>query len=153
MKNRILGSILVIGLAYIGFNIVLPQTVDKCVTVYVDYGSLDNNKKLAECIEVFGSTNASDIMNKSGIILEGTARWGDEVVCRVNGLPDATRENCDDMPPENAYWAVIVKPKASATNLFPKWGWAQTGINDVYLSAGDSVGLVFSEDGKLRWPN
>ena len=68
MKNRILASIGIIGLAYVGFNIVLPQTVDKCVTVYVDFGSLDNDKKIAECIEVFESTNASDIMNESGIL-------------------------------------------------------------------------------------
>ena len=153
MKNRILASALIIGLAYIGINFVLPQTIDKCVTVYVDYGSLDDNKKIAECIDVAGKTNTSDIMNQSGIILEGTARWGDEVVCRVNGLPDATRESCEVMPPEEAYWAVIVKPKASATNFFPKWNWAETGINDIYLSAGDSVGLVFTENGKLKWPN
>jgi hypothetical protein len=56
------------------------------------------------------------------------------------------------MPPENAYWAVIIKKKQ--TLLLPRneWGWAEKAINETYLSAGDSIGLVFSNNGDLRWP-
>ncbi len=56
------------------------------------------------------------------------------------------------MPPEDAYWAVIIKKKQVL--LFPKneWGWAEKAINETTLYAGDSIGLVFSTNGELRWP-
>lgn len=153
MKNRILASIAIISLAFVGINFVLPQTGKQCITVYVDFGSLDNDKKSQQCIEVDTRIDALSLMKKSGISLSGTDKYGNKVVCRVNGLPLPNREKCQSMPPENAYWAVIVKKKSSLVNIFPAWGWAQTGINDVYLSVGDSLGLVFVEDGKIKWPN
>jgi hypothetical protein len=152
MKNRLLASILVIGLAFIGFNYLLPEPKNGCVNVYVDFASLEEGK-IEKCVPVTGRTTALDILESSGIKIEGTNRWGLAVVCRVNGLPDATREACDVMPPENAFWAFIYKNKTGATNLFPKWGWAQEGVSTVYFNPGDSIGLVFSENGDLKWPN
>jgi hypothetical protein len=32
------------------------------------------------------------------------------------------------------------------------WGWAQTGINEVYLEPGDAIGLVFADEGDVRFP-
>ena len=62
------------------------------------------------------------------------------VVCRVNGLPNATVESCEEMPPAEAYWAVYVKKYESFPipfNTEGEWGWAQTGINEVHLNNGD----------------
>ena len=33
-----------------------------------------------------------------------------------------------------------------------KWAWAKTGISDVYLDSGDSIGLMFSVNGKTKFP-
>lgn len=121
-----------------------------CVNMYVDFGSLDHNKKISTCIDVNGKTGAEFVFYNAGIKLAGTEKYGAQIVCRVNGLPDSTREKCLTMPPENAYWAVIVKQRRG---MMDKWGWAQTGISEVYLNPGDSIGLVFTENGKMRWPN
>jgi hypothetical protein len=56
------------------------------------------------------------------------------------------------MPPEKAFWAVIIKKKEVIPPLSTEWGWAQKGINETYLSPGDSLGLVFSTNGEVRWP-
>jgi len=123
-----------------------------CVNVYIDYGSLDNQYQLTKCITVSGNTNALDILKKANVTIEGTEKYKDAVVCRVNGLPDKSVELCKSMPPENAFWAVIIKDK-KIIPLFNDWGWAQTGINEIYLSKGDSLGLVFSTNGDLKWPS
>jgi hypothetical protein len=124
-----------------------------CVNVYVDFSSLDKNSKLSKCIPISGQDTALNILAKTDIELAGTDKYGLAVVCRVNNLPGSDKESCLVMPPEDAFWAFIIKNKMSATNLFPKWGWAQKGVSEVYLTPGDSLGLVFSEKGDLKWPD
>lgn len=150
MKNKLFILLLVVSGIW-GFSSLSVE--DKCVNVYVDFGSLNNNKKIIECIDTEKEMLALDLFNKSGLQLEGTNKYGLQVVCRVNNLPDRKQESCDVMPPENAYWAFIVKEKRSAVNMFPKWGWAQRGVSEVYFKPGDSLGLVFSENGDLSWPD
>lgn len=126
-----------------------------CINVYVDFGSLDNDTKIIKCVETSSEAKALEVLQNAKLSLEGTKKYGDQVVCRVNNLPDARSESCESMPSEKAYWAVILKKKQVIPNPFDvssKWGWAQTGVADITLKPGDSIGLVFSENGKLRWP-
>jgi len=141
MKQRLITSFLVIVLAFFGLSYVTKSDTN-CVNLYVDFGLLNAETKVEQCIEVSTET---------GYTTEGTQKYGDAVVCRLNGLPDKSVETCEVMPPENAFWAVIVKEK-KLLPFFNDWGWAQTGINDVTLSSGDSLGLVFSTNGDLKWP-
>jgi len=150
MKNRLILSFLVIGLAYIGFSF-LGKSESNCVNLYVDFGSLNAETKVEKCVEVSTETNALDLLKTAGYTTEGTQKYGAAVVCRLNGLPDKSVETCEVMPPEDAYWAVIVKEK-KLLPFFNEWGWAQTGINEISLSEGDSLGLVFSTNGDLKWP-
>ena len=149
MKSKIILSLIIIAGA-LGFTN-LSNSSD-CVNIYIDYASLDKDKKVINCIPS-DKAFAIDILRDGGINLEGTDRYGLDVVCRVEGLPGPKIENCKDMPAENAYWAIIVKEKFSLINLFPRWGWAQLGVADLELNAGDSLGLVFVKDGELRWPD
>jgi hypothetical protein len=121
------------------------------VNLYVDFGSLNAETKVEKCIDISAETNALELLKISGCTTEGTQKYGDAVICRLNGLPDKSVETCEVMPPEDAYWAVIVKEK-KLLPLFNEWGWAQTGINEISLSEGDSLGLVFSTNGDLQWP-
>jgi hypothetical protein len=132
--------------------IFLNKPNDTCVNLYVDYGSLDNKAVSTECITVSNKTNALDILDRAEYKIEGTQKYGNAIVCRVNGLPDKTVESCEIMPPEKAFWAVIIKKKEIFPLLSSDWGWAQKGINETYLSPGDSLGLVFSTNGEVRWP-
>lgn len=150
MKERLIASFLVIGLAFLGFSY-LDKSNSNCVNLYIDYGSLDNSTKIEQCVEVSAETNALEVLKTAGYTTEGTQKYGDAVLCRLNNLPTTSVESCENMPPENAFWAVITKEN-KLLPFFNDWGWAQVGINELYLSKGDSLGLVFSTNGDLKWP-
>lgn len=135
-----------------------------CVTVYVDYGVLKDHQVQQSCVAVSGNTRAPEVLRLAGLALTGTKKYGDQIVCRVNDLPSATApvpvrghedyvEPCADMPAEFAYWAVLVKRGgANPLDLSTRWGWAETGVRDVVLKPGDSVGLVFADNDNVRFP-
>lgn len=158
MRSKNVSILISVGIILAGSWVVASTTADKkCVDVYVDYGVLDSSAKLSKCVPVTGEASGLDVLTKAGLELEGTGKYGLQVVCRVNSLPSATRpigikdhedyvETCAEMPAAFAYWAVIVKKGALP------WGWADTGADKVRLQAGDSVGLVFAENDNVRFP-
>ena len=158
MRNKNVSILISVGILLAGSWFVASGTADKkCVDVYVDYGVLDSGAKLSKCVPVTGEAGGLDVLAKAGLELEGTGKYGLQVVCRVNSLPSATRpinvkdhedyvETCAEMPAAFAYWAVIVKKGALP------WGWADTGADKVRLQPGDSVGLVFAENDNVRFP-
>ena len=151
MIQKILMSIVIITLAFFGLSFVTNED-SKCINLYIDYGSLNNNVKSNQCVESSTEIVALDFLKKAGLKVEGTKRWGDAVVCRVNNLPNATVEPCDGMPSEKAYWAIIIKEKQFLPFPTKEWGWGQLAINEQYLNPGDSIGLVFADNGKVRFP-
>ena len=120
------------------------------VQVVVNYGILDGTNS-SQCIEITGSSaKAIDVVHDAGFSTEGTATYGDAIVCRVNGLPSPTEpvvvqgqaeftESCADMPPAYAYWALWQKNSDSAA-----WDYAQVGLGDLTVKKGESLGLVFT---------
>lgn len=138
------------GLAF-GSFFAISKPKEPCINLHINFGTLDSKTKVDKCVEASGSTNALDLLHKAGYQTEGTRKYGDAVVCRVDGLPDKSVESCETMPPEKAFWAVIVKKKPLIP-LTAEWGWAQKGINETFVSPGDSLGLVFSTNGDLKWP-
>lgn len=133
----------------------LYQPRSSCVNLHVDFGSLDSGATVSKCIPVTDEINALDLLATAKLSFEGTQEYGNAVLCRLNGLPDSTVESCAEMPPAEAYWAVFVKEYEAFPvpfNTQGEWGWAQTGINEVHLHPGESLGLVFIEDGKVRYP-
>jgi hypothetical protein len=121
----------------------------ECVNLYIDFG----DKKVSQCITAGNNTPAYDILESGKIEVEGTNKYGLQVICRVNGFPSREVEPCDTMPSEKAYWAIIVRDKRHIFNLFPKYGWAEVGAKDITLNPGQSFGLVFVKDGELKWPD
>lgn len=150
MNEKRITLVLVILLGLFGLSSV-SKSDSNCVNLYIDFGSLDAGTKVEECVEVFSETNALQILKNAGYTTEGTQKYGDAVLCRLNNLPTTSVESCENMPPENAFWAVITKEN-KLLPFFNDWGWAQVGINELYLSKGDSLGLVFSTNGDLKWP-
>ena len=154
MFKKTIITIFAILLLSVGITALYPPQ-NNCVSIYVDYGSLDSGSPIERCVITSGESNALTLLDIAKINTEGTQKYGNAVVCRVNGLPDATVESCEEMPPAEAYWAVYVKEY----EVFPipfntagEWGWAQTGIDEVFLNPGDSLGLVFIENGEVRYP-
>lgn len=152
LKNRLI-IVAVLTLIFGGIYSYSSNASEDCINLYVDYGYLDSGSRVSKCLEASGNTAAGDILRDGNIAIEGTDKYGLLVVCRVNGLPTKETESCEVMPSEKAYWAIIIKEKFSAINLFPKWGWAQVGVADLKLNPGDSLGLVFVKDGELKWPD
>lgn len=150
MKKGLL-FVIATGLVIGGLSVV-NNSNDSCVNLYVDYGQLDNGTKLTKCIDVSTKTNALDLLKSANLTIEGTKKYGDGVVCRVNGLPNLTIESCESMPSEKAYWAIIIKEKQVLPLPTKEWGWGQLAINQQYLNPGDSIGLVWANDGKVVFP-
>jgi len=158
VKNKNLSILITAGLVVGGIGFVVASQPNKeCVTVLVDYGVLDSKSTSSKCIPVTGKANGLDLLADAGLAIEGTGKYGSQIVCRVNSLPSATSpigikdhenyvETCAEMPAAFAYWAVLVKDGALP------WGWASTGIDQVTLKAGDSLGLVFFENDNQRFP-
>jgi hypothetical protein len=149
--KRVLASLAIVLLAFVGLQ-GINKSDHSCVNLYVDYGTLDSGTKLTKCIDVSTRTVALDILKIANLELEGTKKYGLAVVCRVNGLPDEKAESCEIMPPEKAYWAVIIKEKQTIPFPRKEWGWGQLAVDQQYLNPGDSLGLVFADNGEIKFP-
>jgi len=104
------------------------------VTVIVDFGTLDS-----PAIRACGPAGvALDTLKKAKISTEGSGDYGDTVVCRVDNHPTPAEESCAKLP-SDAYWALWVKSSADG-----KWDYAQEGVATLKLTAGESVGLVYT---------
>jgi hypothetical protein len=82
---------------------------------------------------------AVDALASAGITTEGTADYGDQVVCRVDELPAPDVESCTTLP-SDAYWALWVKGAPD-----DEWGYAEEGVATLELAAGQSLGLVYTQ--------
>ena len=148
IQKRIMLVFIFIGSA-IGL-FVLNSNQPECINLYVDYGNNSTVEK--KCVSASGKVNSLDLLKTHGYNIEGTVKYGNSVVCRVNNFPNNSVEKCQDMPPENAYWAVLVKKNQALPFPRNEWGWAQKGINETFVEPGDHLGLVFSTKGEVRWP-
>lgn len=143
-------SLLLVGCASTATNSAAKVSSCDGVEVVVNFGILDGTNS-SQCIEISGSSaKAIDVVHDAGFSTEGTATYGDAIVCRVNGLPSPTEpvvvpdqaeftESCADMPPAFAYWALWQKSSDAAA-----WDYAQAGLGDLTVKKGESLGLVFT---------
>lgn len=129
------------------------------VTIVVDASvlELDDDPSQQSCIESEGPIAASDALAQAGVTTEGTAEYGDQVVCRVDGVPaedfalpadDGSDyfEACEGMPAAFAYWSLWVQAEGG------DWEYAQEGLSTLQLQPGESVALLFSLDGEPAAP-
>lgn len=150
--KKILMIVVTAALVVGGFSII-NKSDDNCINLYIDYGQLDNGTKLTKCIDASTKTIALDVLKKANLEIEGTKKYGLGVVYRVNNLPDEKAESCEIMPPEKAYWALIIKEKQMIPFPRKEWGWGQLAVDQQYLNPGDSLGLVWAgPNGELRFP-
>jgi hypothetical protein len=149
--KRVLASLAIILFAFVGLQ-GIDKSKDSCINLYVDYGPLDGGTKITKCVDASTKTIALEVLKKANLEIEGTKKYGLAVVCRVNNLPNEKTESCESMPSEKAYWAIIIKEKKLIP--FPKseWGWGQLAIDQQLLSPGDSIGLVWANNGKVVFP-
>lgn len=132
---------------------------DEGVTVVIDAGTLADAPQVDRTACVFTDTTlaAADAITALGVATEGTEQYGDQVICRVDGLPSASEpvgstedpayiEACKTMPAAFAYWSLWLKPAGGA------WDYAQEGLSTLQLEPGDSIELLFTLDGAPAAP-
>lgn len=141
--KAILSISVVLIASLVGFSVIQSK---ECITVYVDYGIL-GQPSFDKCLPATSDTNALELLKSNNFTLQGTEKYGEAVVCRLNGLPK--EDECKVMPSEKAYWAILEKKD---NLVFEDYAWAQVGINELILSPGDSLALVFATNGEVRFP-
>lgn len=91
---------------------------------------------------------ARDALLAAGLELTGTTQWGSAFVCRVDGRPALDEqvrradggtgsETCERTPAQGASWALWTSTDGST------WVYADRGVVDLEVGAGDVVGLSF----------
>jgi len=153
IRTAATAGIVLLGLALAGCASAAPEpaasdspAAEACeVSIVVDFGVLDEPS-----VEACGSAGgAADVLAEGGVATEGTVDYGDQVVCRVNGLPSAEdpvtiegqepfTESCQTFN-SVAYWALWVKTAPDA-----EWEYAQEGVSTLQLADGQSLGLVYT---------
>lgn len=134
-----------------------PCEGDEGVTIVVDSSALDEGSSQTWCFVGDSAMTVANALDFAGVEIEGTEEYGDQVICRVNGLPSASEpvgstedpayvEACKTMPAAFAYWSLWVKPAGGA------WDYAQEGVSTLMANPGDSVELLFTLDGAPAAP-
>ncbi len=130
---------------------------DEGVTLVVDASALEGGTTTEQCVSTDAAIAASEVLSRAGVETEGTVEYGDQVVCRVDGLPSATEpvgssedpdyvEACEAMPAAFAYWSLWVKPAGG------EWDYAQEGLSTLQAAPGESLELLFTLDGAPAAP-
>ncbi|MFM6981557.1 MAG: hypothetical protein ACKOWP_02140 [Microbacteriaceae bacterium] len=136
-------------------------TPESCagVNIIIDFDVLGPDR-IDECVAIAeGDTmTASAALGELGITTEGTADYGDAVICRIDDQPSAAEEftvegedpyleTCATMPPAFAYWAMWI-----STTDAPEWAYAMEGVTTQLVGPGDALGFMFSTAGATPTP-
>jgi len=119
------------------------------VKVVIEYGAIGHAPE-ATCVDVSGPQSVSAVLAQAGIKVEGTPKYGDALVCRLNGLPAADEavvvkgqpnytESCADNTPMTYYWYMHVKNNAQGL-----WATAEKGVKEQQVSAGQQIDFVYT---------
>jgi len=129
------------------------------VTLVVDASALGDDDEVSAtwCVFADEPIAASDVLARAQVTTEGTEEYGDQVLCRVDGVPaedetlpnpDGTDyvETCEAMPAAFAYWSLWVRPAGG------EWDYAQEGLSTLQVEPGDALELLFSLNGEPAAP-
>ena len=130
---------------------------DEGVTVVIDASALEDGDTKEWCISTDETLAAADALTLVNVTTEGTDEYGDQVVCRVNGVPaedvaltadDGSEyfETCESMPAAFAYWSLWLKPAGG------EWAYAEEGLSTLQLEPGESLELLFTLNGEPAAP-
>ena len=139
----------ILGLLYVN-NEATPNK-SNCITVHVDYGVLSDKTPTDTCVVAHKKTNALTVLSKSGYAFKYIDFGRDlgKAVCTVNKLP---KIKCDEMD-WTSYWGVFERHGSNTLNANSHWNMSQKGLSFIELNPGDSIGMVYLKDGKVRYPN
>ncbi|MEV8373155.1 hypothetical protein AB0P21_10490 [Kribbella sp. NPDC056861] len=123
---------------------------DEGVTVVIDFQALGGTT-IVRCAPGpvgRGFTGHSALLD-AGIELDGTRRWGEAFICRLEGRPGANevlpvkgrenyKESCIDTPPASGYWSYWHASNGG------QWQYSQWGVKNREALRGGFEGWSFS---------
>ncbi|MDX1658337.1 MAG: hypothetical protein R3343_05915 [Nitriliruptorales bacterium] len=118
-------------------------TLDDGVTVVVDFQDLGGGIHV-RCAPGDPSSGFAALTG-AGFSFDEVASWPG-VVCRIDGLPGTDREDCQDMPPGDAYWAYFHAERSGS------WSFSGSGAGSYDPAVGSVEGWSFSEGGGAQEP-
>lgn len=118
------------------------------VTVVVDFQQLGGTP-IVRCAPGDEPRTGLEALQDAGFQVEGTQRWGDAFVCRVEARPAAAeelpvegaegyRESCVDTPPTGAYWSYWQAEDGGA------WSYSAEGAASQQAASGGFEGWSFA---------
>ena len=131
---------------------------DTGVTVVVDFQAL-GGPVVVRCAPgpVEPGFSGVDALQQAGFTPTGTARWGLQFVCRINGRPGPEetlpvrddpdyQEKCQDTPPQSAYWGYWYADNGGS------WRYSNEGAASHDAIPGGFEGWAFSLNGARPQP-
>lgn len=108
------------------------------VTVVIDFQELGGGT-IIRCAPGDQALGLSALRN-AGIGFEGTARWGEAFICRIEGKPGPADEPCIDTPPATAYWSYWHAPNGG------NWTYSDKGLMARKPPLGSFEGWSFAKN-------
>jgi hypothetical protein len=142
-----------IALVAIGGLVVpnLPQAKEKasyaegaCVSsgtgIVIDFGTGSNLEPVVRCVFTPG-LNGWQLLAAAGLDVAGTSEYPASFVCRIDGFPNAEREDCLGTPGyDNGSWSYFYATGDSAS-----WQRSPVGAATRKPKCGDIEGWLFSK--------
>lgn len=125
-RSRLVATIvagLVLLVGFIGVRLALEVgSTAKNVTLVVDFGNNPGWDQRTVVVEDFTGTGW-DLLEESGLAVEGTADYPRAFVCRIDGWPRESDQDCMKMPtPQTGYWKYFVASASTGGN------WIASGV-------------------------
>jgi hypothetical protein len=112
----------------------------------VDYGPLGGGVVVG-CDPDGAGKPAAQVVTAAGFSLSYVSSQPG-FVCRVNGQPGGTQEDCGETPPANAYWGLFWSDGDPAT-----WVYSSEGVGSLDVPEGGSIGWRFQDGGTRENPS
>lgn len=128
-----------------------PPKAD-CVNVYIDFGVLAKETPDTRCFAVSEKINAVELLKQTTLKINYIDFGGDlgKAICEINKLP--ALKSCAEMD-WKSYWGVFEKHGSNDLNATSHWNMSSKGLSFIELQPGDSIGLVYLNKGKVRYPD
>ncbi len=117
---------------------------DSGVTVVVDFRGLGGDV-VTRCAAA-PVTTGLDALERAGFSYSLVTSSLGALVCRIQGEPSAADEDCQDTPPQSAYWSYWNAENGG------KWKYSTSGAGSRRVTAGGFEGWSFAVNDKARPP-
>ena len=113
---------------------------DQGTTLVIDFGSASNKETITRCIRGFSGTGW-ELFKAAGLKVTGTNEYPESFVCRIDGFPGSSEEDCRGTPNTiNGSWTYFY---ATTKTREMTWQRSPVGAAGRKPACGESEGWLF----------